>query len=155
MNTVLPHLEPKVLVDTCVWSLLLRRQNVVETPLTLTFQNLVKEKRIIMLGVVRQEVLSGIREKPRFELIRQKLRAFPDFPLSLEDYETAAEFYNRCRAKGVQGSLIDFLLCAVSQRHQLPIFTTDKDFEYFQKHIAFELYSFSTSSEEFKGSSGT
>jgi predicted nucleic acid-binding protein len=141
MNIALPNSERNVLVDICIWSLLLRRHNVVETPLTLEFQKLVKETRIMMLGVVRQEVLSGIREKPRFELIRQKLRAFPDFPVSLEDYETAAEFYNSCRAKGVQGSLIDFLLCAVSHRHQLPIFTTDKDFEYFQKYVTFELYS--------------
>jgi len=150
VNNVWPNSERNVLVDTCIWSLLLRRHNLVETPLTLEFQNLVKEKRIMMLGVVRQEVLSGIREKSRFELIRQKLRAFPDFPVNLEDYETAAEFYNSCRAKGIQGSLTDFLLCAVSHRHQLPIFTTDRDFDYFQKYVTFELYSFHIVSQEFK-----
>lgn len=65
-----------------------------------------QQKRLLMLGAIRQEVLSGIREPQRFEWLRQKLRAFPDFPVSLEDYETAAEFYNSCRAKGVQGSII-------------------------------------------------
>lgn len=142
MNTPVAQVENNVLVDTCVWSLLLRRQEVVETPLTLAFKKLVTQQRVIMLGVVRQEVLSGIREKARFEVIRQKLRTFPDFPITLEDYETAAEFYNTCRAKGVQGSLIDFLLCAIAHRHQLPIFTTDKDFEYFQPYVTFELYSY-------------
>jgi hypothetical protein len=141
MNTPATQVENNVLVDTCVWSLLLRRQEVVETLLTLEFKKLVTQQRVIMLGVVRQEVLSGIRERSRFEVIRQKLRTFPDFPTTLEDYETAAEFYNTCRAKGVQGSLIDFLLCAIAHRHHLPIFTTDKDFEYFQQYVTFELYS--------------
>lgn len=141
--------ENKVLVDTCIWSIVLRHRHYVDHPLIPEFTHLAQQKRLLMLGAIRQEVLLGIREPQRFEWLRQKLRAFPDFPVSLEDYETAAEFYNCCRAKGIQGSLIDFLLCAVS-RHQLSIFTTDKDFEYFQKYIAFELYSFATVSEEFK-----
>ncbi|MEK8020846.1 MAG: PIN domain-containing protein [Candidatus Parabeggiatoa sp.] len=131
-----------VLVDACIWSFLLRRRDAsLESLEKQTLLKLIQQTRVILLGVVRQEVLSGIRETHTFERIRQKLRSFPDFPLTTEDYEKAAEFYNICRSKGVQGSSTDFLLCAVSHRYDFPIFTTDKDFEHFQKYLDFQLYS--------------
>lgn len=130
-----------VLVDTCIWSFLLRRHASLESLEKQTLLKLIQQTRVILLGIVRQEVLSGIREMQQFERIRQKLRLFPDFPLTTEDYEKAAEFYNICRARGVQGSPTDFLLCAVSHHYNFPIFTTDKDFEYFQKYLDFQLYS--------------
>ncbi len=130
-----------VLIDTCIWSLVLRhRQPVLENPLLQEFGQLAQQERVVMLGAIRQELLSGIREPQRFEWLRQQLRTFSDFPVDTEDYERAAEFFNICRAKGVQGSTTDFLLCAVAQRHQFAIFTTDKDFEYFRRHLEFPLY---------------
>lgn len=36
------------------------------------------------------------------------------------------------RKKGIQGSNTDFLICAISSRHEMPILTTDKDFTNFQ-----------------------
>jgi len=131
-----------VLVDTCIWSLLLRYRYVSSENLLYVqeLRQLIEQTRVVLLSVIRQEILSGIREKQQFEQIRQKLRSFPDFPLITEDYETAAEFYNICRAKGLQGSQTDFLLCAVSHRYDFPILTTDKDFEHFKKHLYFQLY---------------
>jgi predicted nucleic acid-binding protein len=53
----------------------------------------------------------------------------------MQDYEKAAEVFNTCRANGVQGSNTDFLICAVSINHQLPIFSVDNDFLSYQKHL--------------------
>lgn len=129
-----------ILVDTCIWSSLLRRNASLESSEKQILLKLIQQTHVILLGVVRQEVLSGIRDMQQFERIRQKLRPFPDFPLTTEDYEKVAEFYNLCRAKGVQGSPTDFLLCAVSHRYHFPIFTTDRDFKHFQKYLDFQLY---------------
>ena len=57
-----------------------------------------------------------------------------------EDYEQAAEFFNICRRNGIQGSNTDFLLCAISARHDLAIFTTDADFARFQQYLPVMLY---------------
>ena len=58
-----------------------------------------------------------------------------------DDYIQAAEFYNICRKNGVQGSHIDFLICAVAVRLSVEIYTTDKDFLNYQKHLPIKLYS--------------
>ena len=93
-----------------------------------------------MVRVVRQEILSGIQQTAQFERIRFKLSAFPDFPIDTPDFETAAQFYNRCRAKGIQGLNTDFLLCAIAHRHNFTIFTMDKDFSHFKPLLDFNLY---------------
>jgi hypothetical protein len=112
-----------------------------DNPVVQELTRLAQQQRIIMLGFIRQEILSGVRDNQHFERLRNKLRYFYDFPLETEDFETAATFYNICRAKGVQGSQTDFLLCAVAQRYNFAIFTTDKDFEHYQKHLDFKLHS--------------
>jgi predicted nucleic acid-binding protein len=73
--------------------------------------------------------------------IREILRAFPDLPLEIRDYETAASFFNKCRKKGIQGSNTDFLICAVASRHGMSIFTNDNDFQLYEKHLNIELFS--------------
>jgi predicted nucleic acid-binding protein len=93
-----------------------------------------------MLGAIRQELLSGIRSTEQFKKLRDSLRSFPDEALSQEDYEAAANCFNRCRMRGIQGSNTDFLLCALALRRGVPIFTTDDDFRGFAKHLRLELH---------------
>lgn len=131
----------KVLVDTSVWSLALRR---VRKPVVAIeaqeLARLIKDGNVAMIGPIRQELLSGIQEAPQFERLRAKLAAFPDAALVAGDYETAAMFFNRCRAKGVHGSNTDFLMCAVAARTAMPILTTDGDFTLFRKHLPIVLH---------------
>src|SRR3982074_259414 len=102
-----------VLVDTPVWSLALRRKlknlSPRERQLTETLAELVREGSVQLLGPVRQDVLSGIREEPHFRKRPHYLRAFPEQPLEAEDYEEAAHMNNRCRTRGIAGSAIEFL----------------------------------------------
>ena len=131
----------KVLVDTCIWSLALRRAAAHEDPYTNELRELIHEVRVQMIGPIRQEILSGIRSKKQFESLKAHLSAFPDLPLQTHVYERAAEFFNINRRKGVQGSNTDFLICAVSEIYEMPIFTTDKDFMNFMEHINITLHS--------------
>lgn len=131
----------KVLVDTCVWSMALRRNEASGRREVLELMELIKELRVQLIGPVRQEILSGIKNHSQFTKLREHLRSFPDLQLTTHDYETAAEFFNICRKKGVQGSNTDFLICAVAVRHQVPIFTTDADFTFFQQHLPIKLHS--------------
>jgi predicted nucleic acid-binding protein len=133
-----------VLVDTPVWSLALRRRradlNTREQVLTRALEELIREGRAQMMGAIRQELLSGIREEERFHRLRNYLRAFDEPDMEVPDYEEAARIHNLCRARGIAGSAIDFLICAVAQRRDWHIFTTDRDFERYGRVLALRLY---------------
>ena len=130
-----------VLVDTSVWSLALRRRHFPQDPAILELRELISEGRAHLIGAIRQEILSGIREKLHFERLRDHLREFPDLPVKIVDYERGAEFLNLCRSHGIQGSNTDFLICAVAIRFGMTILTTDKDFPLFVRHIPAQLHS--------------
>jgi len=130
----------KVLVDTSVWSLALRRGKLSISAPAQELQQLIQDHRVKMIGPIRQEILSGIRNDSQFNKLRKHLESFPDLPILTNDYVRAAKFFNLCRYKGIQGSNTDFLICAVAVRNKFSIFTTDKDFELFSKHIKIILH---------------
>jgi predicted nucleic acid-binding protein len=123
-----------VLVDTPIWSAALRRR-AASPKHAHALTQLIAASRTRIIGPIRQELLSGIAHRPTFEQIRDHLRLFPDIPLLQEDHERAAEFYNLCRARGLQGSHTDFLICAVADRLSLGLYTDDADFSNYARHI--------------------
>ncbi len=129
-----------VLVDTSVWSLALRRAKRLGDAVPRDLAELVDEGRVAIIGPIRQELLSGIKERVQFDRLRQHLLAFPDLVLESSDYEQAADFCNKCRTRGIQGSNTDFLICAVAARRDMSIFTTDGDFRHFSKALPVTLY---------------
>ena len=131
-----------VIVDTSVWSYALRRRRSQEHPSVGVLQQLVVDGQVRILGCIRQEILSGIRSPEQFRLLRDQLRAFPDEVLESKDYERAAEFFNTCRQKGIQGSNTDFLICAVAVNRDYSILTADQDFREFQGELGFKLFAF-------------
>lgn len=129
-----------IIIDTSVWSLALRRRTLTDSsPAVTQLQALITDDRAVLLGAIRQEILSGIRSSEQFTRLRDYLRAFPDLEIVTEDYELGAEFFNVCRSNGIQGSNTDFLICAVAHRHSYSILTTDNDFQNFQSHIPVSL----------------
>jgi len=122
-----------VLVDSCVWSLALRRRTGMDgNPWVTMLTGLIQRGEAAIMGPIRQELLSGIREQAQFERLRDSLQPFTDLPLQSGDYERAADMFNQCRRAGIQGSNTDFLICACAERNELAIMTTDQDFDTFQ-----------------------
>lgn len=121
-----------ILIDTAVWSLVLRRNPNQLSPRERRTKDLwyeiVDDGRAQMLGPVRQELLSGLREESQFRRLQNYLRDFPDAPIVTEDYEAAAHASNLCRKVGVATTSVDMLICAISKRYDWEILTTDQDF---------------------------
>jgi predicted nucleic acid-binding protein len=133
-----------VLVDTSVWSLALRRKRGGlkrnDKALVAALTDLIRDDRVVMIGPVRQELLSGLRSEQEFEQLRERLADFDDEPLVTADYEEAGRCHNQCRAAGLAGSPVDFLLCAVAIRRGLAVFTTDADFERYADCLSLALH---------------
>lgn len=133
-----------VLIDTSVWSLALRRKNeslsTNDRFLVAELSELIREGRARMIGLVRQELLSGIKATEQYEKLRLHLRSFPDEVVDTSDYEEAAKAGNRCRAKGVVVSIVDILLCAVANKRLWTIFTSDPDFSNYAKVLPLRIH---------------
>ena len=138
----------RVLVDTSIWSLALRRPAHLHNPEALELRRLITAHLAEIIGPIRQEVLSGVRDQSQFDKLESHLAAFPDLSLLTEDYVTAAKFFNLCRSKGIQGSNTDFLICAVAVRHDFVVFTSDEDFSLFAKCVPVVLHEIKTTSEQ-------
>lgn len=86
-----------VIVDTSVWSLALRRRTPPDSfPAVTLLRDLITDDQVVLLGAIRQEILSGVRNSEQFTRRRDYLRALRDLELVPEDYELAAEFFNTC-----------------------------------------------------------
>ena len=134
----------KVLVDTSVWSLMLRRNlaslNTAERVLVRDLHDIVNDGRAKIIGPIRQELLSGIKTEKQFVALKEKLSLFDDVELTTRDYENAAASTNQCTRVGVATGSIDVLICAVALERQWQVFTCDKAFSQFQKVLKFKLY---------------
>lgn len=130
-----------VIVDTSVWSLVLRKKELSEDELKLRdfLSFLIQNSLVIMIGEIRQETLSGISNFAKFEQLRDALHAFSDFEIPTEDFETATELFYLCRSHGIQGSHTDFLICSVAHNHNFSILTLDNDFKNYSKYIDLDL----------------
>jgi predicted nucleic acid-binding protein len=132
------------LIDTSVWSLALRRKahdlSSAEKLMVGELTELVREGRARMLGVIRQELLSGIKTVEQFEKLRTALRSYPDEPLETHDYESAARSSNECRSKGIAVSVVDAMICAISASRDWPIFTADPDFKNYSNILRIKLH---------------
>lgn len=133
-----------VLIDTSVFSLALRRKNenlsMNERLLVAELSELIREGRARMIGLIRQELLSGIKTTEQYEKLRVHLRSFPDEVVDMSDYEEAAKFGNRCRTKGVAVSIVDILLCAIAIKRQWAILTTDPDFSSYARVLPLRIH---------------
>lgn len=124
----------KVLVDACVWSLMLRRRNKSvlspeEVSIRASLTEAVENDRVVIIGPIRQEVLSGIKDQAQFAKLRAALAAFHDVPLTTVHYEEAARLFNLCRSRGVECGAIDILICAIAAQMRWSILTNDQGLE--------------------------
>jgi len=144
-----------VLVDTSVWSLALRRRaehrNARETAQVEALNAAIERGSVKVLGIVRQELLTGIKTRQQFENLRDFMDAFQDVEIVSEDYIEAAKLANACYAKGVTPSVVDMLICAVANRQGWEIFTADPDFERYSRILDLKLYRSSSKSGEHCG----
>ncbi|MEM9479900.1 MAG: PIN domain-containing protein [Verrucomicrobiota bacterium] len=130
----------RVLVDTSVWSLALRRRNRQETPETQALEDLISDGRAVIIGPVRQEILSGVRYDEQFQRLKLALDAFPDLLIKAEDYVEAAQICNRCLESGFVLGNTDCLIAAIARRENVEVLTTDNDFKNIASVVSLGLF---------------
>ena len=134
-----------ILVDTSVWSLALRRRrkarlSSAEIAIVNEWKRKSRNSETALIGIVRQEVLSGIRDQAQFQLLKNALDTFPHLTTSVADHDRAAECFNLCRSAGITGDPVDMLVCACAIRHDVAIFSVDPDYERYSRRLPIRLH---------------
>ena len=131
----------RILVDTSVWTLALRRPSGVVNEEAILLKTIIEQgEDIYLLGIILQEVLQGIRNSKDFLALKEYLKPFPLIDLTREDYVRAAELKNQLIRKGKQGSTIDVLIASAAISHRCQLFTADKDFTQIAEHSELKLF---------------
>ena len=130
----------KILVDTNIWSAVLRRSSSIDDRLRNNLMQLIDEGRVAIIGPIRQEILSGIKDEKKFLLLKDSMASFEDEQIESVDYEEAASISNKCIAKGYAVTAIDALIVAFSVRREWEIYTKDKDFDRYEKISKLKKY---------------
>jgi predicted nucleic acid-binding protein len=130
----------RILVDTSVWSLALRRRSSVVNAETVLLRSLIEQgDDIFLLGVILQEVLQGIKNPKDFNRLKEYFAVFPLIEPTREAYIQATELKNYLIRKGKQASTIDALIASVAISYDCSLFTSDQDFSYIAMHSKLKL----------------
>jgi len=120
----------RVLVDTSVWSLALRRGGPADHPAAARLQDLLESgDDLFLTGLVLQEILQAFRSEEVASRVAEYLESFPLLPIEPDTCLAAARFYRRCREQGVGASTIDCHIAASAMANDCRLLTSDRDFE--------------------------
>ena len=115
----------KVLVDSSVWVDYFNGED--EAVETLNF--LIKSTRVVVCGLIRQEVLQGSRDEKAFVRLEKQMALWESVSEEPPDFTEAAHIFARLRWKGITIPPTDCLIAAVAIRHNLLLYAHDADFD--------------------------
>lgn len=118
--------DPFVLVDSSVWIHCLKNQSDAKKAI----QELMRQKRLVICGVIKQELLQGARDPKHFEKLEcvfAECRYTAETP---EDFLEAARLYSSLRPRGITIPASDCLAATVALRREFSFYTMDAHFDY-------------------------
>lgn len=118
-----------LLVDTSVWSLVLRRDAPADVPEAEYLRTAIgRGDSIVTTGIVLQEILQGVTGAKMRTAIQERFAALPFVVPDRDDHVQAADLHGAARKKEIQVGTVDALLAALCLRRDLTILSTDADF---------------------------
>lgn len=130
----------RLLVDTTVWSLALRKGGPADHPAVHKLRDsLVGDEDMYLTGLILQEILQAFREDATFRRLITYFEPFSLLPLGRGSYVAAAELQRPCRSKGIPVTTADCQIATAAVENECLLLTTDKDFEHIARHSGLKL----------------
>ncbi|MEJ2589543.1 MAG: PIN domain-containing protein [Deltaproteobacteria bacterium] len=115
-----------IIVDTCVWIEFFRKN---ESEITHHLKSLLRERKVIMVGMVMAELLQGVKRPKEAVVVKEHLKKLPYLEITREIWERAGEMNASLRSRGVTIPLSDLIIAATALSGKLEVFTIDPHFE--------------------------
>jgi predicted nucleic acid-binding protein len=114
-----------IIVDTCVWIEFFRKP---ESELTRHLKGLLRERKVIMVGMVMAEILQGVKDPKEANLVKQSMGKLPYLEMTRDIWVTAGETSASLRRTGITIPLSDLIIAAIALFGNHEIFTIDQHF---------------------------
>ena len=122
------------LVDTSVWSLLLRKRGPAEHGAVRRLTEMIEQRESVAItGIVLQEGLAYFRDDATAERVATRLEPFPLLEPTRDDHERAATLFRKARAAGISATTVDCLIATLAISREATLLTTDADFAHLAK----------------------
>lgn len=114
-----------IIVDTCVWIEFFMDP---ASEFTLHLKSLLRERKVIMVGMVMAEILQGVKTPKEATLVEQNLAKLTYLEITRDIWVTAGEMSSSLRRAGNTIPLSDLLIAAIALSGNHEIFTVDQHF---------------------------
>ena len=127
------------IIDTSVW---IDYFNNTISNQTNAADKLLENRSVIILPVILQEILQGIRDRKTFDSIKGLLLSLEFFQFNvIETAIDAASLYRFLKAKGITvRKPNDCLIAVICINNNIPLLHNDKDFNNIAKHTSLKIY---------------
>jgi predicted nucleic acid-binding protein len=130
-----------LLVDTSVWSLLLRRDIPQEGPHVEALTRALEGGDLVATtGIILQELLQGALPDRVRDEVSKRLSSLTYLEPTRDDHIAAADLRNTLRSAGVQLGTIDALIAQLAIGRSLTLLSADRDFESAARHVPLRLW---------------
>ena len=93
------------------------------------FKVLTQQRRILLMGWVKQALYERCQQSTQMHRLAQHLRYFPDVPVGDVDYERLAERRLQLREKGITASSRQLYLWVVAERIGAHVWSRDRNWQ--------------------------
>ncbi|HEY5406282.1 MAG TPA: PIN domain-containing protein [Ginsengibacter sp.] len=127
------------IIDSSVW---IDYFNNVISDQTNAADNLLENRAVVILPVILQEILQGIRKREIFDSIKWLMLSLEFFQYKeIQTAIDAASLYRFLKTKGVTiRKPNDCLIAAICINNSIPLLHKDKDFDNIAKHTSLKIY---------------
>ena len=128
-----------MIVDTSIW---INYFNSVKDEKSEALNQLIDSDQVILLPIILQEILQGIKSDTKFEVIMELLLSFHFIhPEPITTAIEAASLYRILRQKGLTiRKPNDCLIASICIDRKISLFHNDKDFDNIAKHTTLKTY---------------
>ncbi len=120
-------MDTGIIADTCVWIEFFRNP---ESELTLQLKELIKDRKVVMVGMVLAEILQGIRTKKEAGRVKENLKKLAYLEVTWDVWEKAGELSRDLRRRGVTIPLSDMIIASLAIVEGYEVLTVDPHFQH-------------------------
>jgi len=119
-------MDTRIIVDTTIWIEFFRNP---ESTVSNHLKDLLRQRRVIMVGMVMAEVLQGVKAPKEANLVLTGFTKLPYSEMTKDRWQQAGEISASLRKKGTTIPLSDLIIAACALAEGYEIYTLDPHFK--------------------------